>query len=84
MLWPLVGFTSLFTAFLVDVVWGFCGFPVGLAPGGDPFVDGVGVVLSAALGQVRLSVEDINGVVVGGVLLGAVVADGLAVGRVVP
>ena len=38
---------------------------------------------SLRLGQLRLPVQDVDAVVVGGVLLGGVVADGPAVGSVV-
>ena len=41
------------------------------------------MIPAAALGQLRLPVQDIDAVVVGGVLLGGVVADGPAVGSVV-
>ena len=83
LLQPLVGFPRLFSAFLVDVVRRVGCFPVCLPPGGDALVHGVRMAFAAALGQVWLSVEHVDGVVVGGVLLGRVVANGLAVGRVV-
>ena len=57
--------------------------PIVLPPGGDALVHGIWVIAAAPLGQVRLPVEDVNGGVVGGVLLGGVVADGPAVGRIV-
>jgi hypothetical protein len=54
-----------------------------LPPGGDAFVEGIGGVSAAALGEVGFPVEGVYGVVVGGVLLGGVVGDGPAVGGVV-
>ena len=51
-------------------------------PGGDAFVECIGVVASAALGQLWLPIEHVNDGVVGVVLLGGVVADGPAVGWV--
>ena len=72
---PLVCFPSLLTTFLVDVVRSIGGLPVGLSPGGDALVHGIGMIATAALGQVRFSVQDIDGVVVRRVLLGGVVAD---------
>ena len=56
--------------------------PVSLLPGGDAFVHGVGVIATAALGQVRFSVEDIDRMVVSSVLLGGEVANGPAVASV--
>ena len=73
MLWPLVGFTSLFTAFLV---------PASLSPGCGPLIYGVGGVPVTAFGQVRLPVVDIEGGVVSGVLLRRRATDGLAVCRI--
>ena len=81
---PLVGFPSLFSALLVDVVGRIRHLPVALAPGGDALVDGVGVAVPAALGESRFPVKHFDGVVVGGVLLSSVVADGLAVGGGTP
>ena len=53
--------------------------PVGLPPGSDPLVDRVRVITTTSLVQVRLLVEHINGSVVSSVLLGGIVANGLAV-----
>ena len=79
----LLGFPNLFAAFLVDVV-GCVGFlSVGLPPGGDPLVESIGVIAVAALWPAWLPVEHVAVDVIGGVLLGGVVADGPAVGRVV-
>ena len=44
MLHPLISFPSLFAAFLVDVIGCVGSLPVGLPPGGDALVDGVGCV----------------------------------------
>ena len=79
----LVCFPRFLGALLVDVVGGIGLLPVGLSPGRDALVEGVGVVLTAALGQFGLAVEYVNREVVGGVLLGGVVADDPAVGWVV-
>ena len=66
----------------VDIVRCFSRLPIGFPPGGDPLVDGVEVIPAAAFGQVRLPVEDVHGDVVGGILLGSLVTDYLAVARV--
>ena len=79
---PLVCFPRFLGALLVDVVGGNGLLPVGLSPGRDALVEGVGVVLTAALGQFGLAVEYVHGMVVGGVLLGGMVADGPTVGGV--
>ena len=79
----LVGFPSLFAAFLVDVVRSIGGFAVLLPPCGDALVDGVGVFAVTAFGQARLTIEDFDGGVVGSVLLGGVIADDSAGGWVV-
>ena len=84
LLQPLVGFPGLFTSFLVDVIRSVGGLPVGLPPGGDPLVDSVRRVPVAAFGQVRFTIEHVDGNVVCRVLLGGVVADGSAVGWVAP
>ena len=47
----LIGFPSLFAAFLVDVVRCVGCLPVGLSPGGDTLVDGIMVVLAAPFGH---------------------------------
>ena len=83
LLHPLVGFPRLFGAFLVDVVRSIGLLPVRLPPTRDALVHSVGVIATAALGQVRFPVQDIDGVVVRRVLLRGVIADGPAVGRVV-
>ena len=57
LLHPLIGFPSLFAAFLVDVVGRVGLSPVVLPLGGDAFVQRVGMVLAAALGQVGSPVE---------------------------
>ena len=72
----LVGFPSLLGSLLVDVVGRVGLTPVSSPPSRDALVYGVGVVLAAALGQCRFPVQDVDGVVVGHVLLGGVVADG--------
>ena len=79
----LVGFPGVLSALLVDVIRRIGLLPVGLSPGGDALVQGVWLALAAAFGQFRLTVEHVNSVVVGGVLLGGEVADGPAVGGVV-
>ena len=76
---PLIGFPSLFAAFLVDVLGGVSSMPVGLPPGRNPHVGRVRVITTTSLVQVRLLVEHINGSVVSSVLLGGIVANGLAV-----
>ena len=83
LLQPLVDFPRLLAAFPVDVIRIVGPLLVVLPPGGDALVYGVGVIPAAALGQLRLPVQDIDAVVVGGVLLGGVVADGPAVGSIV-
>ena len=52
--------------------------PPGILPG-----DGVWSVFAAPLGEFGFAVEDVDGDVVGSVLLGGMVADGPAVGGVV-
>ena len=79
----LVGFPGFLGPLLVNVIRRIGLLTVGLPPGGDPLVHGVGVVPAAAFGQFRLTVEHVNSVVIGGVLLRGAVADGPAVGRVV-
>ena len=83
LLHPLIGFPSLFAAFLVDVVGRVGLTPVGLPLGDDPLVDGIGMAFPTAFWQGWFPVEHVNGVVVGDVLLGGIVADGPAVCRVV-
>lgn len=80
---PLVGFPCFLGTLLVNVIGRVDFLPVRLPPGGDALVQGVGVVTPTALGQFGLTIEHVNGVVVGGVLLGGVVADGPAVVRVI-
>ena len=48
---PLIGFPSVLAAFLVDVVGRVGLMPVG-PPGGDALIEGVGMALAAALGEV--------------------------------
>ena len=67
----------------MDVVGRIGGLSVVLPPSHDALVHGIGMNATAALGQVRFSVEGVDGDVVGGVLLGGVVADGATVSRVV-
>ena len=80
---PLVGLPGFLCTLLVDVIGRVGSLAVALPPCGDPLVDGVGVMPTAALGQVRLLVEHVNSGVVSGVLLGGIVTDSLAVGRLV-
>ena len=72
----MIGFPRFLGTLLVNVVWSVGLLPVGLPPGGDALVQGVGVVPAAALGQFWLSVENVNGDVVRGVLLSGVIPDG--------
>lgn len=82
LLHPLVGFLSLLSAFLVDMVGSIGLMPVTLSPSRDTLVHGVEVISAAALGRVRFSVQHVDGDVVRSVLLRGVVTDGAIVGRV--
>ena len=67
----------------MDVIGCVGSLPVGLSPGGDPLIDGIWGGFAAALGQFWFAVQDVHCVVVGGVLLGGVIAYGSAVNLVV-
>ena len=80
---PLVGFPGFLVTLLGNVVRSARVLSVGQSPSGDPLVHGVGVIASAALGQFGFPIEDIDSVVMAGVLLSGVVPDGPAVVGVV-
>ena len=60
LLWTLVGFPSLFAAFLVDVIGKVGSEPVGQPLGGDPLIDGVGMTHATVFGQVRCPVAGVG------------------------